>query len=75
MLCLSSLVLYLWVRPRVEQLKGASLVHTQAIPANIRLGLEILLGTNTLAIRIRKLRKKMFNYIGLMYHYAECQKT
>jgi hypothetical protein len=37
------------VYPRVEHLKGASLVKSLALPANIRLGWKGLSGTNTLA--------------------------
>jgi hypothetical protein len=50
---LSSQVYCLWVKPgaylRVEDLEGASLGWAPGLPANIRLGLKGLPGTNALA--------------------------
>jgi hypothetical protein len=61
MASLSSLVYCLSVTsgayPRVEHLKGASLVYPPVLSTNIRLGWRGLLGTNTLAYyENRKLR-------------------
>ncbi len=46
--------------PRVKHLKGASLGQAPALPANIRLGLKSLPGTNTSSLLIRNLLQKSF---------------
>jgi hypothetical protein len=43
---LSGVVKCLWVRPRVEHLKGASLGKAPALPTNIRQDRKGLPGTN-----------------------------
>jgi hypothetical protein len=52
--------------PRMELLKGASLGHTVALPANIRLGWKGLLGTNTQAYYENPYITAVKSFIGLV---------